>query len=219
MILPIEVTFREMERNDQAEAWVRDAAAKLDQLYPKIMSCRVVIEVPHQRRESGNPYQVRVDLSVPGKELTVTREPKVTGSPRRVRQTRRSKRLEIDAPYKDLHAAIRDAFKAAKRQLRDYVRLQRREMKTHDTPPRARVSRLFPGEGYGFLTAPDGREIYFHRDSVLNGAFDRLEPGLEVNFAEEEGEKGPQASTVKLTRRHQSPYTEKKSRRRTRPFA
>jgi cold shock CspA family protein len=219
MILPLQVTFREIEPNGQAEAWVQEAAQKLDQVYPKITSCRVTIEEPHQHRQRGNPYQVRIELSVPGKELTVTREPKLPGSPQRVAQRNRSKRLEIDAPYKDLHVAIRDAFKAARRQLQDYVRLQRRELKTHETTPRARVARLVPEEDYGFLTAPDGREIYFHRDSVLNDAFDRLKPGSEVIFAEEEGDKGPQASTVKLTRRHQSPYTEKKSRRRIRPFA
>lgn len=218
MILPIEVTFRGVQHNEQAEAWVREAAGKLDQVYSKIMSCRVVIELPHQHRHWGNPFQVRVDLSVPGKELTVTGEPKLP-SPQRVRQTKKSKRLEIDAPYKDLHVAIRDAFRAAKRQLQDYVRLRRRESKTHETQPRGRVSRIFAGEGYGFLTTQDGREVYFHRDSVLHNAFDRLEPGTEVNFAEEEGEKGPQASTVKATRRHQSPYPEKKSRRRVRPFA
>jgi cold shock CspA family protein len=219
MILPVQVTFRELEPNEQAEAWVREAAAKLDRLYPKIVSCRVAIEEPHQHRQRGNPYQVRVELSVPGKELTVTREPKLPGSPQRIPQRKRSKRLEIDAPHKDLHIAIRDAFSAARRQLQDYVRLQRRELKTHETPPRAHVARVFPEEDYGFLVGQDGREIYFHRDSVLNDAFDRLKPGVEVSFAEEEGDKGPQASTVKLSRHHQSPYSEKKSRRRTRPFS
>lgn len=219
MIEPIRVTFREIEPNEQAEAWIREAAAKLDRLYPKITSCRVTIEEPHQHRQRGNPYQVRVELSVPGKELTATREPKLPGSPQRLAQRKRSKSLEIDAPYKDLRVAIRDAFKALTRQLQDYVRLQRRELKTHETAPRGRIVRVFPEEGYGFLATPDGREIYFHRDSLLNQDFDRLKPGVEVIFAEEEGEKGPQASTVKVTRRHSSPYTEKKSRRRIRPFA
>jgi cold shock CspA family protein len=51
-------------------------------------------------------------------------------------------------------------------------------------------------EGYGFLTTPEGREIYFHRHSVLEPGFDRLDIDAEVRFAEEQGEKGPQASTV-----------------------
>jgi cold shock CspA family protein len=48
----------------------------------------------------------------------------------------------------------------------------------------------------------DGREIYFHRNSVLDGGFARLAAGARVTFAEEAGEKGPQASTVKLLGKH-----------------
>ena len=118
-----------------------------------------------------------------------------------------SKDLEVEAPYKDLHLTIRNAFKAARRQVQDYVRLQRRDFKTHDTGPRARITRLFPQKGYGFLTTPDGRELYFYRDAVLKHAFGRLEVGAEVTFAEEQGEKGTQASTVKLPSRHDGDYT------------
>jgi cold shock CspA family protein len=53
-------------------------------------------------------------------------------------------------------------------------------------------------EGYGFLTTDDGREVYFHKDSVLNQGFQRLKLGARVIFAEEQGDKGPQASTVKI---------------------
>jgi cold shock CspA family protein len=62
----------------------------------------------------------------------------------------------------------------------------------------ARVVRIFPIEDYGFLETLDGREIYFHKNSVLQTSFDRLEVGTEVYFAEEVGEKGPQASTVRV---------------------
>jgi len=75
-------------------------------------------------------------------------------------------------------------------------------VKAHATPPHGRVIRLFPDQGYGFIAAPDGRELYFHRNSVLSGGFEKLEVGSEVSYAEEEGEKGPQASTVKPVGRH-----------------
>ncbi len=75
-------------------------------------------------------------------------------------------------------------------------------VKTLETAPHARVARLFPEEGYGFLETPDRREIYFHRDSVLHEGFERLQIGTEVSFIEAEGKKGPQASTVKLAGRH-----------------
>ena len=66
--------------------------------------------------------------------------------------------------------------------------------------PRGRgvVTQLFPYEGYGFLETEDGLEVYFHRHSVLDAAFDRLEIGSVVRFVEETGIKGPQASTVAL---------------------
>ena len=65
----------------------------------------------------------------------------------------------------------------------------------------ARVARLFPEKGYGFLETPDDREIYFHRNSVLDSAFDQLKPGTPVRFAEEQGDEGPQATTVSMTKR------------------
>jgi cold shock CspA family protein len=55
---------------------------------------------------------------------------------------------------------------------------------------------LIPDQEHGFITAADGREMYFHRNSVLGKGFDALQVGTEVHFAEEEGEQGPQASTV-----------------------
>jgi cold shock CspA family protein len=104
--------------------------------------------------------------------------------------------------YKELTVAIRDAFDSAARQLEDYVRRQRGDVKARARTPHGKVSKLLPAEDYGFLTTPDGREIYFHRHSVLNDAYDKLEVGTEVAFAEEEGNRGPQASTVKLVGRH-----------------
>jgi cold shock CspA family protein len=72
-----------------------------------------------------------------------------------------------------------------------------RETKRHYEEPIARLARIFPDDGYGFIVTPDGHEIYFHRNSVLDPGFDRLEPGVEVRFEEEMGENGPQATTVK----------------------
>ena len=100
----------------------------------------------------------------------------------------------------DVYVAVRDAFKIAQRQLQDYVRERRGDVKHHEDPPHGRILRLF--EDYGFIATPDGREVYFHRNSLLGESFDKLEVGTEVRFAEERGEKGPQASTVKLIGKH-----------------
>jgi cold shock CspA family protein len=111
-------------------------------------------------------------------------------------------RTEPARRLRDIQVALRDAFDSACRQLEDYVRRRRGSVKALETAPHARVSKLFPREGYGFLSTPDGREIYFHRHGVLHGAFDRLEVGTEVSFVEAAGKQGPQASTVKLVGRH-----------------
>src|SRR5579875_1433758 len=95
----------------------------------------------------------------------------------------------------DLVVPVREAFEAIHRQFVEYSRLQAREIKTHDGPPRGVVARVLP-QGYGFISAADGREVYFHRNSVMDGDFDSLRPGARVWFSEETGDNGPQASTV-----------------------
>jgi cold shock CspA family protein len=64
------------------------------------------------------------------------------------------------------------------------------------------VTQLDPLGEFGFLETGDGREIYFHRNSVLENGFSRLNVGARVTYVEEMGDKGPQASTVKLMGKH-----------------
>jgi cold shock CspA family protein/ribosome-associated translation inhibitor RaiA len=184
MKLPLQVSFRHMEHSDAIDAEVREKAAMLDKFADHIMSCRVVVEPSGKHHQHGNQYEVRIDLAVPHEEIAVTREP--------------SKHTE----YKDIRVALRDAFDSARRQLEDYVRRCRGAVKAHEATPHARVIKLFPEEDYGFIETPEGREVYFHRASVLHQGFDRLRIGTEVAFVEEQGQKGPQASTVKLIGRH-----------------
>jgi cold shock CspA family protein len=81
------------------------------------------------------------------------------------------------------------------------VRRRRGKTKVHEPAPLARVAKLFPVEDYGFLETPDGREVYFHKNAVLHNGFEQLKVGMEVYYAEESGEKGPQASTVRVVGR------------------
>jgi cold shock CspA family protein len=97
--------------------------------------------------------------------------------------------------------AIRDAFDAARRELQDYMRRRRGQVKIREGLQGARVTKLFPDRGYGFLETSDGRELYFHRNSVLEPGFETISVGAEVLFAEEQGEEGPQASTVRIAGR------------------
>jgi ribosomal subunit interface protein len=184
MQLPLQITFRDIPQSDAVEARIREKAAKLDQYYDRIMSCRVVIESPHAHKNHGKLYHVRLDITVPGGEVVVSRTP------------------DQHQAHEDIYVAIRDAFDAAKRQLEDYGRKQRREVKIHEVPPHGRVSQIVPDQDFGKIQTSEGREIYFHRNSVVNGGFEKLEVGSEVRFVESQGDEGPQASTVQLIGKH-----------------
>lgn len=200
MILPLQISFRNLKPSEAVEARIREEVAKLETFSQKIMHCRVVVELPNKHRRKGEIYRVRIDLTVPGEEIVVRHEPSLEASLRRVDAGKRSKSAEAHAAHKDLYVVIRDAFKEARRQLQDYARRARQQTKRHESMPAAHVSKLFPEDDYGFLETDDGREIYFHRHSVLNRAFDRLKIGSNVSFTEELGEKGVQASTVRPQR-------------------
>jgi cold shock CspA family protein len=139
------------------------------------MSCRVVVEESQRKQHQGKMFSVRIDMTVPGKELVVNR-------------------IENE----DCYVAVRDAFDAAKRQLEEHARMRRGDVKLHQEAPRGKVAKLFPFDGYGFIMTNDGREIYFHRNSVIDGSFDDLRPGADVDYSEEEGREGPQATVVRI---------------------
>ena len=178
MQLPLQLSFRGIPSSEAIEARVREYADRLDRFYPRITSCRVMVEAQHHRHHKGNVYHVRINVSVPGREIVVKRDPAEHGA------------------HQDLYVALRDAFEAVTRQIEDFAREVRADVKTHDQPLCGRVAKLFPEAGYGFIETADGREIYFHQSSVREGSFDQLEIGTEVRFAEEAGEKGPQASSL-----------------------
>lgn len=184
MKLTPEITFRGVPRSDALEVDVRKRIEKLDRFFTHIMRCRVVVEASHRHHHKGNLYHVRVTLNVPGRELVVSRDPK--------------KHQAHEDPY----VAVRDAFNAAKRQLEDYARELRRDIKTHELPNHGRIIELFPALDYGRIETQDGRLVYFHRNSVFGADFAKLDKGDEVRFAEERGDDGPQASTVRIIGKH-----------------
>ena len=173
MQLTPEVTTRDVSLTGEQQRLIRKQIEKLDRFYPKIMSCRVVVEGTEGRHQSGGPVHVRIDLTVPGTELVVDRQ-----------------------KGESFQDALHQAFNAMQRQLRQYAEKQRREVKRKEGPPVGIVTQLMQDDGYGFIGTADGREIYFHQNSVLDSGFDKLEVGTQVRFAEEQGEEGPQASTV-----------------------
>ena len=109
---------------------------------------------------------------------------------------------QADERHSDLDFAVNDAFKRARRRLQDQVRELQGQVKYHESPWIGTVVQLDPLGEFGLLESGDGQEIYFQRNSVLDGDYSRLAVGSRVTYAEEMGEKGPQASTVKLMGKH-----------------
>ena len=199
MILPVQTTFRNMDRSAALITRIEEEAGKLDRYFDHITSCRVMVEAPHRHHRHGEAFHVRIELGVPGKVLVVTQDPTLHDVSKHDDEGgHRTKRLELNAPHKEVYVALRHAFDAMRRQLQDYVHNLRQEVKTHHPAPHAHVVSLFPEKDHGFIETEDGREIYFHRNSVLNSVFEHLSIGSEVIFNEEAGENGSRASTVRL---------------------
>ena len=193
------ITFRGIDPSAALEAEIRTRIGKLETYYRPIMGCHVLVELAERHHETGNRYHVRIDVTVPGEEIVVAHEASLHATAQDVDAEKATKEAEPDPERKHARVAVREAFDIARRRLQDYGRRQRGTVKAPARQPRGRVAQLFPIDEYGYIEAQDGHEVYFQKSSVLKNAFDRLTVGSTVSFVEESGEKGPQASTVKLT--------------------
>lgn len=121
-IQPIQIVFQNLEPSPAIEAAIRERAQKLDRFYDRIMHCRVVVEAPHKHHRQGMLYTVRIEVTVPDDKLLVTRDP------------------AQDHAHEDVYVSIRDAFDAMRRQLEEFARKRRGEVKRRqpakpDQPP------------------------------------------------------------------------------------
>lgn len=183
METPVEIDFQGMKPVEALRATILRHVAGLEDRFGRITACRVVLKGPGHHHRTGGLYEVNLRLALPGgKEVDIAHTP------------------GADERHADVNFALNDAFKRARRRLQDQVRRLQGQIKVHNAQPVGTVSKL--ENGFGFLKTADGREVYFHRNSVLGDGFAGLKVGMRVTFAEEVGEKGPQASTVKLLGKH-----------------
>ncbi|MBM3519058.1 MAG: HPF/RaiA family ribosome-associated protein [Alphaproteobacteria bacterium] len=178
---PLKITFRDIDPSEAIERRIRREVDKLQRGFDRMTDCRVVIEAPHQRHAKGRIYRVTIEANVPGHEIVVSSDP-------------------LDHAHEAAYVAIRDAFRAARRQLEEHGRRGRGEVKVHAGPPHGRIVRLFPDNG--FVETVDGQEVCFRCNAVVNDAFERIEVGAEVRLVVAPGEKGAQASTVTPIGKH-----------------
>jgi cold shock CspA family protein/ribosome-associated translation inhibitor RaiA len=175
------ISFQNLDRSDAVETDIRRRIEHLEQFHPRLIGCRVVVDAPHRGKQKGKIYEVRIDLSVPGQDIAVTRE------------------AGVNHAHEDIYVTIRDAFNAAQRLLEDRVRkLDAHRSKRHPMVHHGRLVRIFDEDGYGFIEAEDGHEVYFDRDSMTKEFWPKLKVGSRLRFKEQEGDKGPFGIQVTL---------------------
>jgi ribosomal subunit interface protein len=176
-----EIIFHDVDRSEWVENYIGERLQKLERFAQGITRCHVTLAQEQGKHKKGNRYSVMVEVRLPPQhDLAIKKQKEIRDMPTQ------------------LPALINLAFGAIERQLKKTAALRRGEEKMHDGQPHGLVEKLFD-EGYGFIRATDdNRQVYFHRNSVLHGDFERLSVGTEVRFSPEDGDNGPQASSVQV---------------------
>lgn len=186
MQVPLEIAFHNLKKENWAEEEIRDHVSRLEEIYERLVSCRVRVD---QRADNTNhtiPPVVRIEIGIPGrKDIVVAHEPD---------------HLQRKYQRPDLHNAINEAFRIAARRLAEYKEEAKGYVKggQHATAHelKGQIAEMPPGEDFGFLMTNTGSLLYFHRNSVLAGDFDSFKRGQEVIYVEEDGDTGPIAAKV-----------------------
>ncbi len=108
---PLQITIRDVGPSAAIAAYIRQRAAKLYRFCSRIVACRVTLEMPHRHKTHGHHFRVRIEISVPGAELVLSRDPAAAKE------------------HEDAYAAIDAAFDDAQRALKDWVRRRREEVR------------------------------------------------------------------------------------------
>ncbi|GGE34774.1 hypothetical protein GCM10007276_10310 [Agaricicola taiwanensis] len=187
MQIPIEIAFHQIESSEWVKKEIEARVARLEEIYPRLITARVRIDKMAHSSGSATPPVVRIELSVPGhKDIVVAHEPD---------------HLTKKYQNPDMRQALNESFSIAERRLLDFKQKQQGRTKTHvnDTSSQllAQVAEMHPEEDYGFLMTSSGALLYFHRNSLLGGNFEDLKRGDSVHYVEEDGDTGPTASKVR----------------------
>jgi ribosomal subunit interface protein len=189
MQIPIEIAFRNIGHDDDAEAAIRAHVARLERIYGRMTTCRVRVDQRNQNANQTIPPVVHIEISVPGhKEIVVAHD---------------ADHLQRKYQAPDLHNAINEAFRIAERRLSKY----KDKLEDHGSAERGheaanefrgQIAEVMPEKDFGYVMTKEGGLLYFHRNSVLSGEFDKLRRGDEVTYVEGMGDTGPTASKVRI---------------------
>jgi cold shock CspA family protein/ribosome-associated translation inhibitor RaiA len=180
MQTPPEIKFHDVDRSQWVETYILERVQHLERFAEGITTCHVTLGQEAAKHNKGNRYSVMVEVRLPPNHDLAAKKQKIVH----------------DMPTQ-LPALINLAFGAIEKQVKKTAQIRRADVKRHDGEPHGLVAELSP-DGYGFIRSFDNRDVYFHRNSVLHGDFERLTVGAEVRFSAEQGDEGPQASSVQL---------------------
>jgi cold shock CspA family protein/ribosome-associated translation inhibitor RaiA len=183
MKIPLQISFENAEPSEAVREAIKHEVERLEKYRHDVTGCRVAVVAPSSKHRHGGVYRVNIWVTIPPREnIVVSHQPC------------------DDQSHVHVEVAIKDAFATARRQIDALAQRASGQVKLHEIEAHGQVSKI--SGDYGFIATPDEREVYFHRNSVIEDAFARLSVGSEVRFAEELGEKGAQASTVHLIGKH-----------------
>jgi ribosome-associated translation inhibitor RaiA len=113
---PLEINFNNLDASPAVEADIRERVAKLEKIYERLVHCRVAVNLKHHQQKTDNVFDVRIELVVPGEELVVSHD---------------ANHVKQHYVSPNIRTSVRDAFKAAERQLKDFKERQRGDVKLH----------------------------------------------------------------------------------------
>lgn len=173
------LSYHNIDRSPAVDDLVHRRIEMLEKRDDRITGCEVTMEAPQRRKRHGRVFRVRLNLHLPGPDITISRE------------------IAQASAQDDLMLAVNRAFSAAEKALKKHRKTMAGvEVKHHPPVLHGEIVEIEPELGYGWILADDGQRVYFQRDGLTSDDWDRLETGTRLRFREEEGEKGPYAAAV-----------------------
>jgi len=172
--MDLQIESRNVTMTPRWKTEIEGRIADLQAGHDDLIHGRVTLTKNAHHKKAKNVAEALVVVTLPGRQTLTARKEEKT-----------------------FEEAIRAAFFAVDIELRK-IREKRasKEIRVPPIPLRGVIAKVFPQEGYGFILQDGGGEVYFHKNAVHGMKFDELEDGIEVSFNVEDGEKGPQATTV-----------------------
>ena len=173
--MELEIESRNVGMTPRWKSEIETRMADLEQRHQDLIHGRVTLTKNLHHKKLANVAEAFIVVTLPGRQTMTARK-----------------------EDKTFEEAIRTAFEAMAIELRKHREKRgRTEVHTSPIPPfRGVICKLFPKEGYGFILKEGGSEVYFHKNALQGLTFAELNDGTDVAFNMEEGEKGPQATTV-----------------------